>query len=301
MGKRRWKIRGLQALLLLVTLCLILRASAKSASPAPSPKAKVSTAAKTHGALPPRTAKSRPARQPTKTVAARKKGPAVAKTVPQGVAKTSAKKHKRNVKTAVSAKLSPRAKSRTTAKSVTRATRRHGQRKTVTSVSPKAAPDAYSEPAEHPFLEDDQAAPGSSFFSSETAPFPVQLNDERLPYRINSVFALPAERFILEVGEAGGKNQYLLQVTSEVSQTGLNTWTWQAPRRAGLYPVTILHPTEGATIILNVFVMVPFSQLAGGYVNGYRIGNYPRSPFKLLPIYHLPRGFIEVTPANENV
>ncbi|HEV8714747.1 MAG TPA: D-Ala-D-Ala carboxypeptidase family metallohydrolase, partial [Candidatus Binatia bacterium] len=32
-----------------------------------------------------------------------------------------------------------------------------------------------------------------------------------------------------------------------------------------------------------------------------RIGSYPHAPFKLLPIYHLPRGFIEVTPANENV
>ena len=94
----------------------------------------------------------------------------------------------------------------------------------------------------------------------ETAPFLVRLNDERLPYRIPSVFALPAERLNLEVEAADGPGAYLLQAASEVTQTGPNTWLWQAPRKAGVYPMTILRPATGEAVVLNVFVMVP----AGG-------------------------------------
>jgi len=248
MGKKRWNMRAIQALLLLVTLCFILHAFAQSVSSAP---------------------------QRTKKVAAKKKGSATAQTAQQGVAKTSAKKNKKDVKAGVGAKRSPGTKSRTTttAKSVTPSSRRHGQRKTVA---------------------------GSSF-SSATAPFAVRLNNEWLPHRINSVFALPADKFILEVGEAGGKEEYLLQAAPEVTRLGLNQWSWQAPRRTGLYPVKILHPTKGATIVLNVFVMVPFSQIRKGALNGYRIGNYPRVPLKQAPTYRLPQGFIEVTKTNETV
>lgn len=46
--------------------------------------------------------------------------------------------------------------------------------------------------------------------------------------------------------------------------------------------------------------MIPYTQLKGGYLNGYRIGNYPSIPLKQLPIYKPPRGFIEVTKENED-
>src|SRR5215813_467368 len=141
-----------------------------------------------------------------------------------------------------------------------------------------AQPDVLLEPAEPFSQEYNQAAvlEASSSFSPETAPFPAQLNDERLAYQINSAFVLPAEKFILTVGEGEGKNAYLFQSALEATQIGPSTWSWQAPRKAGLYPVIILHPPWGATMVLNVFVMVPFFQLDEGYLNGYRVGNYPR-------------------------
>jgi hypothetical protein len=44
--------------------------------------------------------------------------------------------------------------------------------------------------------------------------------------------------------------------------------------------------------------MVPFGRVRNGYLNGYRIGEYPSTPLKHLPIYRRPRGFVEVTPEN---
>ncbi len=305
MGKKWWYTRAIQAPLLLITLCLTLHVFAKSAASASSKKGKASPAARTPSAPSPKTAKPHHALQLTDEVAARKaKGLATAKTAHKSAAKASPKKDKRNVAAIVSPKSSKRTKFYAAAKSLALSSRRHGQRKAVASISKKVVPHISLEPTERLLREDDDqvAVPGSSFlFSPETAPFPAQLNDERLAYRINSAFVLPAEKFILAVGEAEEKNAYLLQAAFDVTQIGPNTWSWQAPRKAGVYPVKIFHPDWGATIVLNVFVMVPFSQLAGGYVNGYRIGNYPRTPFKQLPTYHPPRGFIEVTQENENV
>ena len=53
-------------------------------------------------------------------------------------------------------------------------------------------------------------------------------------------------------------------------------------------------------MLLNVFVMAPFSQAKSGKLNGYRIGNYPTTAYRQLSSYTLPRGFIEVTEENEN-
>ncbi|MDH3227399.1 MAG: D-Ala-D-Ala carboxypeptidase family metallohydrolase [Thermoleophilia bacterium] len=51
---------------------------------------------------------------------------------------------------------------------------------------------------------------------------------------------------------------------------------------------------------LNVFVMVPRAKVVNGILNGYRIGEYPKTAFKGLSVYKPPPGFIEVTPENED-
>ncbi|MBI3797743.1 MAG: hypothetical protein HY268_12350 [Deltaproteobacteria bacterium] len=268
MGKRGWNIRAVQTLLLLITFCLLLPALASSVSSASTRPGEASPVAHTSSTQ-------------------------------QRATKSLPPKHQRNVKTAVSTKRSHSAKSRTL-KSVALSGRRYGQRKVA--LAKKTTPTVHLDSIELPFVADDElAAVSGSAFSPETAPFSVQVNDERLPYRINSAFVLPAERLTFAGGAAEGNNAYLIEATPEVTQTGLDQWSWQAPRKAGLYPVTIHSPSEGAPIILNVFVMLPFAQLERGYLNGYHIGNYPRFPLKLLPLYHSPQGFIEVTRVNEDV
>jgi Peptidase M15 len=284
MGKKWRYARGLQMPLLLVILCFTQHLLARPVLSASSKNGKASTVAKMPSNSPQETTSARAITKPTKKSAAKARRKNVAKssssrtvvhTSSKSATITSAKKNKGNI----------------IAKAQQKSSRK------------KAQPDVLLEPAERDLQEYDQAAvlEAPFSFSPETAPFPAQLNDERLAYRINSAFVLPAEKFILEVGEEGGENDYLLQSALDVTQIGPSTWLWQAPRKVGLYPVTILHPTWGATMVLNVFVMVPFFQLDGGYLNGYRVGNYPRVPFKQLPTYHPPRGFIEVTRANENV
>jgi hypothetical protein len=137
-------------------------------------------------------------------------------------------------------------------------------------------------------------------YSPELAPFAVQYKGEVLPYRINSIFVLPEEMLSVQTVSKHTRAQPALEISAaKVTHTGINKWSWQAPRETGLYPVKVSNPKSLDYMILNVFVMAPYSRLRGEYLNGYRIGNYPTFPLKQLAIYRPPEGFIEVTKENE--
>ena len=70
--------------------------------------------------------------------------------------------------------------------------------------------------------------------------------------------------------------------------------TLVAPGEPGLKRIEIT-TKAGDQFLINVFVMTPASQLDGGLLNGYRIGNYPTTPLKGNPAYLPPAGFVEVT------
>ncbi len=144
------------------------------------------------------------------------------------------------------------------------------------------------------------AADSATGFSPEKAGFSIKFKDEISSYQVLAVFVLPDEILALETLGTTKQNQYILQVSAgQVKQIKMNQWQWQSPKEKGLYPIRIMHPQSGNSITLNIFVMLPYKELKGEYLNGYRIGNYPSIPFKGLSIYKPPRGFIEVTKENE--
>lgn len=137
-------------------------------------------------------------------------------------------------------------------------------------------------------------------YSPEKAGFSLSFKDITSPYKVVSTFVLPGEELTLEVLDESENNHYVLEFQAgSIIQGSVNKWKWQAPEKKGLYTIKISTSRTPESIILHVFVMVPFSELKGEYLNGYRIGNYPKIPWKNLPIYHPPRGFIEVTKENE--
>lgn len=146
----------------------------------------------------------------------------------------------------------------------------------------------------------DEARGPATPFDPQKARFSVKFREEVSPYRVLGVFVLPEEALRLEVVDAAKGKEYALEASSgEVTRIASHEWLWRAPKATGLYPVAIIDPQSPDSTTLNVFVMVPYSQLTGEYLNGYRIGKYPSIPLKLLPIYEPPRGFVEVTAENE--
>jgi len=146
-----------------------------------------------------------------------------------------------------------------------------------------------------------KAAAATSSFSREKAGFSVKFKNHISPYKVLGVYVMPGEKLKLETISKQPARRYSIKIAAgKVKKTAPGKWTWHAPDKAGLYPVTLRNSAHGEKITLNVFVMVPGSRMKGGYLNGYRIGNYPKNPKDGLTIYRKPRGFIEVTKENEN-
>ena len=137
-------------------------------------------------------------------------------------------------------------------------------------------------------------------YSEERAGFTVRVRDDVCPYRVLGVYVLPGESLPVQVvGPEPGEEFALTAGPGKVRRTGHARWTWRAPEQPGLYSVRIERTEPSGAIRLNVFVMIPYDQLEGANLHGYRIGTYPSTVFRNLEVYRPPRGFIEVTPENE--
>ncbi len=132
-------------------------------------------------------------------------------------------------------------------------------------------------------------------FSSQRAGFSVAFKDEITPYRVTGVFVLPKEVILISVQDSPSDQKYEMHISNgKLLHTTGTSWQWQAPDTKGLYPLKIHRRTNPDSITLNVFVMIPFEELKGEYLNHYRIGKYPTKPLRGKQIYQPPRGFIEV-------
>lgn len=137
-------------------------------------------------------------------------------------------------------------------------------------------------------------------FSVEHVSFTARIGDRALEDRIASAFVLPGQRVpIVLTGDTPRERFRVSAVRGVVRHDRGRSWSWTAPRRAGLYPLAIADDTSGETMRINVFVMVPFQKMKRGTLNGYSIGAYPHRPTHFEPFYRPPAGFIEVTRENE--
>jgi len=145
------------------------------------------------------------------------------------------------------------------------------------------------------------AACQASGFSAERAPFGIRFKDEVSYYRVLGVYVLPGEMITLEALDVDLGNEYVLRAAGgETRKVKVNKWRWQAPEKVGLWPIIISGNGSSDPITLNVFVMVPYDNLNGGSLNGYRIGRYPSAGTRKLAIHKPPAGFVEVTEENGN-
>ncbi|HSE84022.1 MAG TPA: hypothetical protein VLB01_05705, partial [Thermodesulfobacteriota bacterium] len=139
-------------------------------------------------------------------------------------------------------------------------------------------------------------------FSPGRAGFTVKFKDEIIQYKVIGVYVLPEEALALEALDAGKGSHYDIRYSAgKLIDAAINKWHWQAPQEKGVYPVKIVDSKSQDSITLNVFVMIPYDGLKRESLNGYKIGRYPSIPSRQSPNYDPPKGFIEVTPENEEV
>jgi Uncharacterized protein conserved in bacteria len=150
-----------------------------------------------------------------------------------------------------------------------------------------------------------QAAP-SKPESAKLAPalFPLQVNGRALHYAINFEPVMPGEEVVFTTADhLTGRLAVQVNGKNLVAEQG--QFTWRAPQTAGTHKVEAHLRAESAhtgyqTVTLSLLVMVPAKLISNSYLNGYRIGQYPR-PHKNLSSYNAPQGFIEVTAKNQDL
>ena len=126
-------------------------------------------------------------------------------------------------------------------------------------------------------------------------------NNNIISQEVASVFVLPEETLKLNIYRPQKNNNYVIKSTeSNIIKNNDFEWEMRFPKEPGNYPVTITNNISKESIRINVFVLEPFSNLNEGYLNGFRIGNYPLSLISENENYDLPKGFIKVTPENED-
>ena len=139
-------------------------------------------------------------------------------------------------------------------------------------------------------------------FSTEKAGFSVRFKDEVCPYKVIGVFVLPEQMLQLSVTGTQDTDLYVLKTPSEgeLTKNKKNGWDWRVPKASGLYPIKVIDTGSENSMTLNVFVTVPYSQLKGEKLSGYRIGKYPEATLTKFGNYKRPEGFIEVNKENED-
>ncbi|MFH2051547.1 MAG: D-Ala-D-Ala carboxypeptidase family metallohydrolase [bacterium] len=140
-----------------------------------------------------------------------------------------------------------------------------------------------------------QAAP----FADGRAGFEVRFRNLVIPYEVAAIFVMPGESIELEVVDPEPGAVFTLAANGPVTERGRAKWSWMVPTAPGFEEIRITETASGRVMVLNVGILVPRSKVAGGVLNGYRMGDYPDVPLKGLSIYLPPAGFIEMTPENE--
>ena len=129
--------------------------------------------------------------------------------------------------------------------------------------------------------------------------FGIKWQKEILTNRVNALTVLPGKTVTFEVLYPDPGSTYVAHPTGgHLRRLDAGRWVWTSPRSPGLYPIQVLAPDSGKKVTLKAFVLVPFCSLKGEFLNGYRIGRYPKKTLSGLPSI---AGFIEVTPKNEDV
>ncbi|MGA1871108.1 MAG: D-Ala-D-Ala carboxypeptidase family metallohydrolase [bacterium] len=138
-------------------------------------------------------------------------------------------------------------------------------------------------------------------FSTGKVDFTVKVRDFLSSYQILGIYLLPREtlKFTILSSHHSTSFQIFALAGTVTLETDID-FSYQAPSAPGIYTLALC-PPEGLEMVFNVFVMVPYDEVKGEYIEGYRIGEYPVSFCKGKRQYHTPKGFIRVTEENQNV
>ena len=153
----------------------------------------------------------------------------------------------------------------------------------------------------------------TSVLLATAAVFPAGIHADfttfRAPTRILSLFSLPGETVLLDLATYVGVAPSYAGRFEVESAGGLlvlserpGTFRLHPPDEIGIHAVTFREPLRPgvppSAYRVQVVVMRPAGDLAGGHLNGYPVGIYPSEREGTESNYERPSGFVEITQEN---
>ncbi|MEZ5357251.1 MAG: hypothetical protein R3F48_00380 [Candidatus Zixiibacteriota bacterium] len=142
---------------------------------------------------------------------------------------------------------------------------------------------------------------GSVRFQENKVGFSISARGHVTNLKLFSVFALPNESLFVSCASCDEGTGIRVAADDNVPALTAVGWRWIAPSQPGIHDLIVTADYSADTMCLRIFVLHPFSEVKNGTLNGYRIGQYPKKPYKGLPQYNPPRGFVEVTEENADI
>lgn len=142
---------------------------------------------------------------------------------------------------------------------------------------------------------DGRATPPGGDFDPGTLDYAIRFDEALSHWSEFAFFGMPGQLKELEIQLDSVQSVEVVASAGKLVRTAPLRWTWRAPDEPGLQTLTV-RPEASAPATLNVFVQVPADRISDGFLNGYRIGTYPRLPLRNNPVYMPPAGLVEVHP-----
>lgn len=136
----------------------------------------------------------------------------------------------------------------------------------------------------------------TSAFVNEKASFSVIYNNLEIPFKTFSIFVLPKEKIKISIANSDQNSTYRIDFNSKSYQSA-TSFSWQAPAKSGHYQVRLHKKNSNSKndkILINVFVLTPYTEKQGEYLQNFRIGNYPQIPNAKKSNYANPKGFLKI-------
>jgi Peptidase M15 len=132
---------------------------------------------------------------------------------------------------------------------------------------------------------------GAAAFDSGRATFSITVNGLSIPYRVFAVYTMPGSTLEIRVPGAAGKDAAITG-DSRTAASESGTFRWTVRTSPGVEQLVVSSGAE--RVRLNIFVMRPANSVRDGYLNGFRIGQYPAKPLHGNPVYLPPKGYVEL-------
>src|SRR6056297_2966581 len=117
-------------------------------------------------------------------------------------------------------------------------------------------------------------------FSKEHANFSIVYDDLKIPLKTFSIFVLPREDIKISIAAEDRGQTYTIELGGKIYESS-TSFNWKAHAESGHYQATIREKNKaesGSEIKINVFVLHPYENKNGQYLEDFRIGYYPEIP-----------------------